>query len=337
MVRAGLFSKKIFMKKRIFSGIQPTGLIHIGNYLGAIRNWVELQNEYDSIFCIVDLHALTIPESARQMPENVFNLATTFLAAGLDPKRCILFVQSHIPEHTELTWLLNTVTPVAELERMTQFKEKAKQFRENINMGLFDYPVLMAADILLYQTDAVPVGEDQRQHVELARTIARKFNRQFGKIFTVPEALIYSSGARVMSLADPTKKMSKSVPQGYISMTDSPASIRQKVKKAVTDSGKEIEYSPKKPAIANLINIYAAFSGLAAAQIEKKYHRQGYAPFKKDLAELVIKGLKSFQAKKKALDKKPAYVKKILADGLKKARPLAQKTLKQTKQKMGLI
>jgi len=325
------------MKKRIFSGIQPTGLVHIGNYSGAIRNWVKLQNEYDSIFCIVDLHALTVPESAQQMPKKVFDLATTLLAAGLEPKKCILFVQSHIPEHTELTWLLNTVTPIAELERMTQFKEKAKRFKKNINMGLFDYPVLMAADILLYQTDTVPVGEDQRQHVELARTIARKFNRKFGKVFTVPEALIYPGGARVMSLADPTKKMSKSVPQGYISMVDSPASIRQKVKKAVTDSGKEIEYSPKKPAIANLINIYTAFSGLSANRIEKKYQGQGYAPFKKDLAEIIIKELKSFQAKKKALDKKPAYVKKVLADGLQKIRPLAQKTLKQAKQKMGLI
>ncbi len=325
------------MKKRIFSGIQPTGLVHIGNYLGAIKNWVKLQNEYDSIFCIVDLHALTIPEASQQMQKKIFDLATTLLAAGLDPKKCVLFVQSHIPEHTELTWLLNTVTPIAELERMTQFKEKAKHFRENINMGLFDYPVLMAADILLYQTDAVPVGEDQRQHVELARTIARKFNQRHGQVFTIPEALIYSSGARIMSLADPKKKMAKSVPQSYLALTDSPALIRQKIKKAVTDSGKEIEYSPKKPAIVNLINIYAAFSGLSADQIEKKYQGQGYAPFKKDLAEIVIKGLKLFQAKKKTLEKKPTYVKKVLADGVHKVRPLAQKTLQQAKQKMGLI
>jgi tryptophanyl-tRNA synthetase len=325
------------MKKRIFSGIQPTGLVHIGNYLGAIKNWVKLQNEYDSIFCIVDLHALTVPGNSQQMPKKIFDLATTLLAAGLDPKKCVLFVQSHIPEHTELTWLLNTVTPIAELERMTQFKEKAKHFRENINMGLFDYPVLMAADILLYQTDAVPVGEDQRQHVELARTIARKFNQRHGQVFTIPEALIYSSGARIMSLADPKKKMTKSVPQSYLALTDSPALIRQKIKKAVTDSGKGIEYSPKKPAIANLINIYAAFSGLSAAQIEKKYQGQGYAPFKKDLAGIIIKGLKPFQTKKNILEKKPTYVKKVLADGVCKVRPLAQKTLQQTKQKMGLI
>ena len=325
------------MKKRIFSGIQPTGLVHIGNYLGAIKNWVKLQNEYDSIFCIVDLHALTISESSRKIKEKTFDLAVLLLAAGLDPKKCVLFVQSHIPEHTELTWLLNTVTPIAELERMTQFKEKAKRFRKRINMGLFDYPVLMAADILLYQTDIVPVGEDQRQHVELAKMIARKFNRQYGRVFTIPEALIYSSGARIMSLADPAKKMSKSIPQGCLSMADSPNQVRQKIKKAVTDSGKEIEYSPKKPAIVNLINIYTAFSGLSVSQIEEKYQGQGYAPFKKDLAEIIIKGLKSFRDKKTALDKKPAYVRQVLADGAKTVKPIAQKNLRLAKQKMGLL
>lgn len=324
-------------KKRIFSAIQPTGSIHIGNYLGAIKNWVKLQNEYDSIFSIVDLHALTNPEASQGMQKNILDLATVYLAAGLNPKKCILFVQSHVPEHTEMTWLLNTITPVAELERMTQFKEKAKRFKKSINMGLFDYPVLMAADILLYKTDTVPVGEDQKQHVELARTIARKFNQQFGQVFVLPQALVYKSGARIMSLADPTEKMSKSIPLGCLELTDSPSSIRQKIKKAVTDSGKQIEYSPKKPAIANLITIYSAFSGLTANQIEEKYQGKGYAQFKNDLAEVVIKGLKPLQEKKKALDKKPAYVKKILQDGAKKARPIAQKILEQTKQKMGLL
>jgi tryptophanyl-tRNA synthetase len=324
-------------KKRIFSGIQPTGSIHIGNYLGAIKNWVKLQNDYDSIFCIVDLHALTNPEATNNMQKKIFDLATTLLAAGLDPKKCIIFVQSHVPEHTELTWLLNTVTPVGELERMTQFKEKAKQMRQNINMGLFDYPVLMAADILIYQTDAVPVGEDQRQHVELARTIARKFNNLFEKTFTLPEALIYKSGARIMSLADPNKKMSKSVPQGYLSMTDSPALIRQKIKKAITDSGKKIEYSPKKPAIANLMNIYAAFSGLSFDEIEKKYQGKGYADFKSDLVEVIIKGLAPFQKKKKDLGKKPAQVRKILQQGAKKAQAIAKENLALAKKKMGLL
>ena len=322
------------MKKRIFSGIQPTGLVHIGNYLGAIKNWVELQNEYDSIFCIVDLHALTNPEAALQLQKKIFDLVTTLLAAGLDPKKCLIFVQSHIPEHTELTWLLNTVTPIAELERMTQFKEKSKQFRQNINMGLFDYPVLMTADILLYKTDLVPVGEDQRQHIELSRTIARKFNQRYGQTFVVPECLIQKSGARIMSLADPTEKMSKSSSQGYLSITDSPDIIKEKIKKAVTDSGKEIEHTPKKPAIANLMTIYHCFSFEA---IEKKYKNKGYVQFKDDLAKVVIKGLKIFQEKKKGLEKKPAYVKEILQDGAQKARPIAQKTIQQVKQKMGLI
>jgi len=324
------------MKKRIFSGIQPTGLVHIGNYLGAIKNWVELQNKYDSIFCIVDLHALTNPEAALQMQKKIFDLVTTLLAAGLDPKKCLIFIQSHIPEHTELTWFLNTVTPIAELERMTQFKEKSKRFRQNINMGLFDYPVLMTADILLYKTDLVPVGEDQRQHVELARTIARKFNQRYGQIFIEPECLIQRSGARIMSLADPTKKMSKSSSQGYLSITDSPSLIKEKIKKAVTDSGKGIEHTPKKPAIANLMTIYSAFSDLSFSQIENKYKNKGYADFKKNLAEIIIKGLKPFQKKKKVLDKKPDYVKKVLADGAKKAQPMAQKTIQQVKQKMGL-
>jgi tryptophanyl-tRNA synthetase len=325
------------MKKRIFSGIQPTGLVHIGNYLGAIKNWVAFQNKYDSIFCIVDLHALTIPDSSGQMQKRIFDSAVTLLAAGLNPQKCLIFVQSHVPEHTELTWLLNTVTPIGELERMTQFKEKAKRFRKSINMGLFDYPVLMAADILLYQTNSVPVGEDQRQHVELARIIARKFNQRFGQTFVVPECLIQKAAARIMSLTDPTKKMSKSSPQSYLSITDSPALIREKIKKAVTDSGKEIKYSPQKPAIANLITIYSAFSKLSPSEIEKKYKNKGYAQFKDDLAEIIIKGLKSFQKKRNALEKKPAYIKQILAKGAQKAQPMAQKTLQQAKQKMGLL
>ncbi len=325
------------MKKRIFSGIQPTGSIHIGNYLGAIKNWVELQEEYDSIFCVVDLHALTNPEASKGLQKNIYDLATDLMASGLDPKKCTLFVQSHVPEHTELTWLLNTITPIAELERMTQFKDKAKQFKNSINMGLFGYPVLMAADILIYQTNTVPVGEDQKQHVELARIISRKFNNQFGEMFTVPESLVYKSGARIMSLADPSKKMSKSVPQGCLEMNDSPSVIEEKIKKAVTDSEQGIEYNPKKPAIANLMTIYSIFSKLSFDEIEKKYKDKGYAEFKKDLADVVIKGLKPFQDKKKELDKNPDYVKKSLADGAKKVQKIAQKNLLEAKKKMGLV
>jgi len=327
------------IKKRIFSGVAPSGNIHIGNYLGAIKNWTPLQNKYDSIYCIVDLHALTTPQDHKKLRKKVIEVAAIYLAAGLDPKKCILFIQSHVPEHTELTWLLNTVTPISELKRMTQFKDKAKRFKKSINMGLFDYPVLMAADILLYQTNIVPVGQDQKQHVEITRTIARKFNNQFGKTFTLPDVLIKKETARIMGLDNPLEKMSKSSsnPYNYIAMTDSPAIIKDKIKKAVTDSGKKIEYSPKKPAIANLITIYSAFSGLTANQIKQKYKGKGYADFKKDLAEVIIKGLKSFQEKKKTLDKNPNYAKKILADGAQAARKIARKNIQGVKKKMGLI
>jgi len=325
------------MKKRIFSGIQPTGSTHIGNYLGAIKNWVKLQNDYDCVWCIVDLHALTNPDANNNLQEKIFDLATTYLAAGLDPKKAIIFIQSHVPEHTELTWLLNTVTPIAELERMTQFKEKSKQFKESINMGLFDYPVLMAADILIYKTNYVPVGEDQKQHVELARTISRKFNNKFGKTFTVPECLIQKNTARIMSLTDPTQKMAKSVPHSFLTLNDSSAIIKDKIKKAVTDSGKEIEYSPKKPAIANLMSIYSAFSNLSFSEIEKKFNGKGYGNFKNDLAELIIKELKPFQTRKKELEKNPAQIKKILDNGAKQARKIAQKNLLEIKKKMNLL
>ena len=325
------------MKKRIFSGIQPTGSIHIGNYLGAIKNWVELQDDYDCVWSIVDLHALTNPDANNNLQAKIFDLATTFLAAGLDPKKAIIFVQSHVPEHTELAWLLNTVTPIAELERMTQFKEKSDQFKKSINMGLFDYPVLMAADILLYKTNCVPVGEDQKQHVELTRMVARKFNARYGKILIEPECLIFKTTARIMSLIDSGNKMAKSIPNSFLAMDDSPAIIKEKIKRAVTDSGKEIEYSPKKPAIANLMSIYSAFSELSFAEIEKKFTGKGYGDFKNDLAELVIEKLKPFQARKKELDKDPGYVKKVLEDGAKKASKIAKKNLLEIKKKMDLI
>jgi len=325
------------MKKRIFSGIQPTGSTHIGNYLGAIKNWVELQNSYDCIWCIVDLHALTNPDASDNLQEKIFDLTTTYLAAGLDPKKSIIFIQSHVPEHTELTWLLNTVTPITELERMTQFKEKSKQLKKHINMGLFGYPVLMAADILLYKTNNVPVGEDQKQHVELTRIIARKFNTHYGKTLIEPECLIPKTTARIMSLIDPKAKMAKSIPNSFLALNDSPTIIKDKIKKAVTDSGKEIKYNPKKPAITNLMSIYSAFSKLSFSEIEKKFTNKGYGDFKNDLAELVIKKLKPFQARKKELENNPAQIKKILDDGAKKARKIAQKNILEVKKKMSLI
>lgn len=326
------------MKKRIFSGVRPTGEIHIGNYLGAIQNWTKLQNNYDCVFCIVDLHALTTPQETKNLQKKILDLAAVYLSAGLNPKKCLFFIQSHVPEHTELTWLLNTITKIPELERMTQFKEKAKEHRANLNAGLLDYPVLMASDILLYQTTAVPVGEDQKQHVELARTLARRFNNIYGKVFTLPEVILRKQGARIMALDNPKKKMSKSAanPQSYIALTDSPAAIKDKIKKAVTDSGREIEYAPKKPAIANLMTIYHCFSGLPFNQIEGKYKNKGYAEFKRDLADLIINELKPFQKKMKELQKDRNRIKKILDRGAQKARQIAQKTLKSVKQKMGL-
>lgn len=327
------------MRKRIFSGVQPTGNIHIGNYLGAIKNWVGLQKEYDSIFCVVDLHALTIPQESKEFKKNILTTAAVFLAAGIDPKKSIVFIQSQVPEHTELTWLLNTITKIPELERMTQFKEKSKEHKDKINMGLFGYPVLMASDILLYQTDAVPVGKDQEQHVELARTISQRFNKLYGKTFTVPQALIRKQGAKIMGLDNPLKKMSKSSnnPYNYINLTDSSKIIKDKIKKAVTDSGKEIEYSPKKPALSNLLTIYHLFSNLPIEKIEQKYKDKGYAQFKEDLANVIIKGLFPFQKKMKTLEKKPAYLRKILDQGAKDAEKIAEKTLKDVKTRMGLI
>ncbi len=325
--------------KRIFSGIQPSGNLHIGNYLGAIKNWVNLQEEYNSVFCIVDLHSLTVQQDPKVLRKRTLEVAAIYLAAGIDPKKSIIFVQSHLTQHTELSWLLNTITKISELERMTQFKEKAKKFKQNINMGLFAYPVLMAADILLYNTDAVPVGEDQRQHVEIARIIARRFNQIYGKVFTVPEALIEKEGARIKGLDDPSKKMSKTSdnPYNYIALNDSPEQIREKIKKAVTDSGKEIKYTSTKPAISNLITIFSLFSGISPLAIEKKYQHKGYAEFKKDLAETIIKGLKDFQKKKKDFERNPQKIQRILAEGARQAESIAKETLEKAKEKMGLL
>lgn len=322
---------------KILSGIQPTGTLHIGNYLGAIKQWVELQKKNPCIFPIVDLHSLTIDYNPRKMQKNILNAAMDYLSAGLDPKKCIIFVQSEIKEHAELAWLLETITPIGELERMTQFKEKAKQHKENVNAGLLAYPILMAADILLYKAELVPVGDDQVQHVELARTIARKFNNKFGKTFPEPKAQVLKLGARIMSLTDPSKKMSKTGNEG-IALSDSADTIRQKIKTAVTDSGKEIKYDEKnKPAISNLLTIYHLFSGKSIKEIEQKYQGKGYAEFKKDLAEVIIKGLKPFQERRKKYEKNPRLVEKILTEGVKKAQKIAQKTMKEAKKKMGLV
>ncbi|MBU4142717.1 tryptophan--tRNA ligase [Patescibacteria group bacterium] len=323
--------------ERVFSGVQPSGVLHIGNYLGAIKNWLDLQNDYQCIFCVVDLHAITVPQEPEELLKKTIEVAKIYLAAGIDPKKSTIFVQSHVKEHAELTWFLNTITRIPELERMTQFKDKVKEQKSEVNMGLFDYPVLMAADILLYKTAVVPVGEDQVQHIELARDLAQRFNNRFGEIFVVPKPMVRKEGARIMGLDDPAKKMSKSAASAYnyIALTDSPDSIREKIKKAVTDSGKEIKYGPDKPALSNLLTIFSLLVDKPVVEVEQKYQGKSYAEFKNDLAEVVVEFLKPFQEKYSALD--DGEVLKILRDGAKKIQPIAAQTVSEVKKAMGII
>ncbi|MDD5489381.1 MAG: tryptophan--tRNA ligase [Candidatus Moranbacteria bacterium] len=325
------------MQKRIFSGIQPSGVLHLGNYLGAIKNWVALQEKYDPIFCVVDLHAITVPQKPEELRQKTLEVAKTYLAAGIDPEKSLIFVQSHVPEHAELAWILNTITKIPELERMTQFKDKSKAFRQNLNAGLFNYPVLMAADILLYDANLVPVGEDQLQHVEIARTLARRFNSLFGETFVVPEPFVVKEGMRIMGLDDPKKKMSKSAASeyNYISLTDTPEKIREKIKKAVTDSGKEIRYSADKPAIKNLINIYALLDNAKPKEIVESYHGKGYAEFKKDLAEVVVGFLEPFQEKYNEIEDREVL--RILEEGKSKAKKMAGEKMEKVREKVGLL
>ncbi len=324
-------------KQTIFSGVQPSGVLHIGNYLGAIKNWVELQKDYHCVFSVVDLHAITVPQEPEKLKQKILEVAKIYLAAGIDPKKSIIFIQSRVPEHAELCWLLNTIARIPELERMTQFKEKARENKKDVNMGLFDYPVLMAADILLYKTHVVPVGEDQQQHVELARTLAERFNHHFGKTFVVPQAMVREEGARIMGLDDPTRKMSKSAKShlNYIALTDLPEEVMEKIRKAVTDSGKEIKAGADKPALTNLLAIYSLLSGKSVVEIEQKYQGQGYAEFKEGLTQAVVDWLRPFQKKYNQLDNKE--VEKILADGAAQAQKIAGQTMREVKKAMGLI
>jgi tryptophanyl-tRNA synthetase len=323
---------------KIFSGIQPTGALHIGNYLGMLKQSVELQEEGECIYCVVDLHAMTIPYDPKQMQKNILDAAVCYLAAGIDPAKSILFIQSKVPEHTELAWILNTVTPLGDLMRMTQYKDKSKQFKEEVGAGLLNYPVLMAADILLYKTQLVPVGKDQEQHVELARTIARRFNQKFGQIFVEPKVKLAKEGAKIMSLTDPKKKMSKSIPQGCLYLFDEPQDIKKKIMSAVTDLGKEIKYDPaKKPGISNLLTIYSLFSEKPVKDIEKKFKGQGYAKFKEKLADLLIKELEPLRKKRKELLSRQVYIEEILDQGQRKAKTIAQETMAEVKKKTGLI
>lgn len=365
----------MIVMQRLFSGIQPSGNLHLGNYLGAIKQWVELQNDYEAFFCVVDLHAITVPQDPAELRKKILEIAKIYLAAGINPEKSTIFIQSHIAGHTELGWILNTVATMGELERMTQYKDKAgivetrrslaaiayavqngeyhsieelknelalkdflnDQSRERTGVGLFDYPVLMAADILLYDTAVVPVGEDQKQHVELTRDLAQRFNNRFGETFVLPEPLITKEGARIMGLDDPTRKMSKSAASeyNYIALTDDADTVRKKIKKAVTDSGSEIVYSDEKPALRNLINIYTLLSGKSTQEIEAMYQGKGYGDFKSDLAEVVVNFLVPFQERLTAISDEEAL--RILRAGAEKARALSEQKIKVVYEKVGFV
>jgi len=324
------------MKKRIFSGAQPTGQLHIGNYLGALKNWVALQDEYESFYCIVNLHAITLPQDPKVLRQKTLDLARIYLAAGIDIEKSVIFVQSHVAEHAELTWVLSCVARMGELERMTQFKDKAKGNSERAGVGLFTYPVLMAADILLYQTDLVPVGKDQKQHLELTRDLAERFNRDFGDTFKLPAPYIPPVGANILSLQDPTKKMSKSDEDanGAIFLLDDADTITKKIKRAVTDSGTEIKFDSERPAITNLLTIYQLLSGKSVAECEEHFGGNGYGQLKGELAETVIEFLRPFQERVHEYD--DASLNKILESGAEKARSVASKTLSDVYAKTGL-
>lgn len=325
---------------RAFSAVQPTGIIHIGNYLGSIKQWLEIEKKYQSLFCVVDYHALTLPQNPQILREKILETAKIYLACGLDPQKTIIFVQSQVSYHTELCWILNTITKIGELNRMIQFKEKAKEHKKEINAALFDYPVLMAADILLYQTDIVPVGEDQKQHVELAKTIAQRFNYIFGKTFKIPQALIKKETKRIMGFDDPLKKMSKSAKNSYnyIALLEKPKDIEEKIKKAVTDSGKEIIFNQKKkPGISNLMVIYSSFANKSIKEIERIYQNKNYNIFKKDLTEIIIEFLKPIQKRYYELEKNRDYVINVLKNGAKEAITISEKTMKEVKKRIGII
>ncbi len=324
------------MSKRILSGAQPTGQIHLGNYLGALRNWVELQHEYESFFCIVNLHALTLPQEPHELAAKTRDLVRLYLAAGINPQISTVFVQSDVPEHTELTWILSCSARLSELERMTQFKEKGRAQRENVNVGLLTYPVLMAADILLYQADLVPVGEDQKQHLELTRDLAIRFNRDFGETFRVPEVFIPKLGARIMALDDPLKKMAKSDenPQASIALMDDADAIRRKFKRAVTDSGTEIRFDETRPAITNLLTIYQLLTGKSRDQVEENFAGKGYAALKGELAEATVEFLRPFQERVHAISDEE--LDRLLTFGAERARQVAGATLSEVKVRLGL-
>ena len=327
------------VRQKVFSGIQPSGVSHIGNYLGAIRNWVRQQEQYDNVFCIVNLHALTLPTSRDSLLGNTITMANTLLAAGVDPARGVRVSQAAVREHSELCWLLNSVTQFGELRRMTQFKDKSSGQDESVAAALFTYPVLQAADILLYDADLVPVGEDQRQHIELTRDIALRFNARYGETFVVPAPDIKPDGGRIMGLDDPTKKMSKSSASAgsFIALTDSPDVIVKKIKRAVTDSSGEVRAAADKPAVTNLLTIYSLLSDTPIPALEERYAGKGYGALKADLAEVVVAAIQPIQERLAALTADPSIAIETLADGAERARAIAVAKMELVRERMGLV
>ena len=327
-------------KKRLYSGVQPTNNLTIGNYLGTIKNWTAQQDIYDCLYCVADLHAVTVRQTPADLRQRTQSLAALFLACGVNPEKAVLYIQSHVHEHAELCWLLNTFTYVGEMERMTQFKDKSARHADNINMGLMDYPVLMAADILLYKTDLVPVGEDQRQHLEIARDIAQRFNNAYTPTFQVPEGLFNKYTSKIYDLSDPSKKMSKSAenPNGSVFLSDDRDTIIRKFKRAVTDSDNSIRFDPvKKAGISNLVSIYAAFANKTVAEVESEFSGKGYGDFKLAVGEVVADGLAPVQAEWARLLSSRDYLSSVLSSGAERASRIAYKTLSAVKRKMGFF
>ncbi len=325
-------------KKTIFSGVQPSGVLTIGNYLGAIKNWVKLQDEYNCYYCVVDLHALTVRQDAADFKKRCLDTLSLLLASGLDPEKNIIYFQSHVACHSELAWILSCYTYMGELSRMTQFKEKSERHADNINAGLYTYPVLMAADILLYSADLVPVGADQKQHLEITRDIAMRFNNLYGDVFTVPEPYIPKAGARVMSLADPEAKMSKSDgnENAYVSMLDKPDAVQRKFKRAVTDSDGQVRFSQDKPGVSNLMSIYGAVTGKTMAQIEAEFEGQGYGALKSRVADAVCEELAPLQQRYEKIRADKAYLGKVIQAGAEQAQRVAERMMRKVNKKLGL-
>ncbi|MCD3276426.1 tryptophan--tRNA ligase [Clostridium botulinum] len=326
-------------KKVIFSGIQPSGDLTLGNYLGALKTWVKLQDQYECYYCIVDMHAITVKQQPKDLRRRTLELLSIYVAAGIDPEKNTIFIQSHVPAHAEATWILNCNSYMGELSRMTQYKDKSQKYGNNIGVGLFTYPVLMAADILLYQTDLVPVGKDQKQHLELTRDIAERFNGAYSPTFKVPEPYIPEAGAKIMDLQEPSKKMSKSSdnPNSFILIMDPPEVIRKKISRAVTDSLGVVKYSDEQPGVKNLMTILSVIKGKSFEDIEKEYEGQGYAKFKKDVAEAIVEELTPIQEKVKELVSNKEYLESIYIKGAEKANYIATKTLRKMQKKIGFI